>query len=131
MAAPDLGTGSTITFATSTGFAMRLRDINWGGGSRPAIDTTHYGSTARTKLPGDIVDYGAFEAEFEFDPAAHATAANFLLTNAEETITINWGGSGNTSAFTGFVSDMSAEAPNEDLMVMRATIVVDGAITWS
>ena len=129
MAAPDLGTGTTIAFASTTGFSMNLRDINWAGGSRPAVPTTHYGSTSVTKLPGDIIDYGTFDAEFEFDAANLASVS--LLGTAEETITVDWGGSGNTAAFTGFVTDMSVDAVNEEVMVMRCTIAVDGPITFS
>jgi len=130
MAAPDLGTGTTITFGTS-GYTAALRDISLKGVKRAVIERTHYGSTEVGKIPGDIIDNGSYDAEWEFDPALLAIPGNRLHETARETITINFGGSGNTAAFTGFVSDMSVDMPNEDIMVMKGTIQVDGAVTWA
>jgi len=56
--AVDTGHGATITFAT-TGGTWLCRQISGPDVTRPVVDTSYLGtSVKRTKMPGDLDDWG-------------------------------------------------------------------------
>jgi hypothetical protein len=125
--ATDIGTGTTITWGTSS-FAAELLDLNWTGISRGAIPTSHMGTSGyHTKIPTDLIDGGEVEVDYHFDP----TAANLQppIAAAPETITITPAGGNDTFAFTGFVTAVSRVMPFEDKMVGSFTITVGDDVT--
>lgn len=129
----DVGTGTTIVFATS-GFAAGILDVNEDEISRAVIDKTVMASTGnRRKMPGDLVDWGDVTFEFEFDPDEQPP-----ISAAPETITITFpvpsgGSTGATLAGEGFISAWQWGSPLEDKMTAQATITWTGDTgpTWT
>ena len=128
MAAPDLGTGSTIDFGTSS-YSAALMSVSWSGITRPAVKTSHMGSTvADAFIVGDFYDAGEIQATFQFDGTA---AKQPPIGGVAEIITIVVAGDTGVSSWraTGFISDTSWDGPLEDLMIVSCTIKTTGAIS--
>ena len=119
-----IGTGATIAFGTSS-YSVEVTNCN-----RPAIDTTHLGTTnARTFRPGDLYDGGQVEVDIHYDPDDHPP-----ISGAEETITITFDvpsglTNGATAQFTGFIIETGIENPLEDKVTGSYTIKVADEIT--
>lgn len=120
----DLGIGTTIVFGTS-GFSADILSIDGWDRTREKIETTHMGTTSeKTFTPSALSD-----------PGELSLTIHFLGSEAEpiglvpETITIDWGGSGNTWSGSGFVTSYSPQAPIEDRMTASMTIAFSGAIS--
>ena len=133
MALPELGTGATIAFGTST-YSASVEEISWDGAyERSVIETTHLGTTtARTFKPGDLYDPGTLTVTYQFDPDSVSASAPF--TGAVETVTITFPNSaaagGNTTwAASMFVTGVSPNVPLEEKMMMTLTLKATGAIT--
>jgi len=122
----DVGTGTTIAFATSS-FTAELLALNGNDITRADIDVSHMGSTAYMEYqPGALVDGGSIDIEIGFDPDVQPP-----VSAAAETITITFpvasgNSSGATFVFTGYVNTWSFAVPLEDRMTATATIKVDG-----
>ena len=129
MATPDVGTGATVEFLTSS-FSASIMSVSHSGISRPAIDTTHLGtSTARTFIPGDLYNPGQLVLSIEFDPND-----NIPISAAAETIRLTYPlRSGQSVAAkvsaTGFITDASRTVPLEDKMTSEITIKFSGPLT--
>lgn len=123
--AEGVGDGTTVTFATS-GFAPEIRSISWDGITRVMVDRTHLGSTdGKVFLPSEIIDYGTITLVINFDPAD-----NLPASSAQETMTVDWAGSGNTWSASGAcqsVSGVSAEV--ETLMQATLEFKISGNLT--
>lgn len=125
----DVGTGTSISFGTS-GFTAEVLGINHNGVERPSIDTSHLTTTtAKTFMPGDLVDQGEFSLDIAFNP-------NILppIKSAAETIVITFPvpsglSTGATYTFTGFCTGASQVIPFEERMTGTVTIKVSGDIT--
>jgi len=126
--ATDVGTGTTIAFTHTSkpiDVNAELTSIEWSGRSNESIETTHMGSTtARSFIKGDLYDPGEIQLEGHFD--ATEADPNFSESN---TITIDWAGSGQTNAVTGFLTDYSVSAGLEDKMTFSATFKASGVVT--
>ena len=124
--AADVGTATTIAFATSS-FTAEVKSINGSDISREDVDVTHMGSTSYMEFqPAELADGGSIEMEIHFDPDSQPP-----ILGAAETITITFpipsgGASGATFIFTGYVNSWSWEAPLEEVMTAEITIKVDG-----
>lgn len=124
--AADIGTGTTITFGTSS-FTAEIMSVNGNDITREDIDTTHMGTTNyRTFIPADLVDGGSIELEINFDPDSQPPIAG-----AAETITITFPLPAGQSTpadleFSGYVNSWSWGVPNEEKMTATLTIKVDG-----
>ena len=131
MAATDTFTGTTLTFATSS-FTCELLSATIPGATRQAINTSHAGTTtAHTKIPSKLIDWGQLEIEFNFDPDDEPP-----LDGAAETVTITFptpsgGTSGATIAGSGFFSNFTMTGTNEEKMTATATIEWSGDLTWT
>lgn len=127
----DVFTGATVVFGTS-GFSAEILGSTLPGASRPVIDTTHLGTTvARTKMPGDLIDWGQFEFELQFDPDNEPP-----LDQVAETITVTFptpagGLTGATWAFTGFIQNYNATFTLEEKMLATVSLEISGDITWT
>lgn len=125
----DVGTGTTIVFATSA-FTADVLSINGNDISRPSIDVTKMASSAyREFIPGKLVDGGSIEVEALFDPDNQPP-----VDQAAETITITFpipagGLTGATFVFVGYVETWSWADPLEDRMTATMTIKVAGTGT--
>jgi hypothetical protein len=133
-----LGTGTTITFAT-TAFTGQMTNLSQSGKSRPMIKTTHMGTPDTTGTgsdtfqPGLIVDEGTIDFAYHYRPSSGGATSRPVFA-AMETITIEFDSSHDTGAqavFQGAVSDDSWDAPNEDNMTGAGTIKISGAIAWA
>ena len=127
MAAPDVGTGTTILFGTSA-FSANLLSIDWSR-SRGFFETSHMGTTvSHAYAPNDLVDNGEITCEYFFDGGDDPP-----IDAAAEPITIDWAGEGinNKWAASGFVIAVNPSAPHEDRMVMSMTIKITGGVTLS
>jgi len=120
----DLGNLTTVVFGT-TGFTASLLSISGPGISRPAIDVTNLATTvARVFVPSDLYDGGELEMTIQWDGTEAVP-----ITGVAETITIAWGGTINTSSFSGFVTGLSAEVAEGEVMTATITVKVTGAVT--
>ena len=135
MASPavNTATGSTITF--ETGFFAQLLNVSLNGIARPAIKTSHFGSTAGngtttiggdTFIPGDLANPGTMECEFHFNPD---TTPPIMGAAATVTLTIAGSATPATWACSGFMTEFSVSMPLEDKMVANATIQLSGVWT--
>lgn len=75
MAAVDIGTGTTVSFATSL-FSAQVLAVRGPNLTRGSVDTTHMGSTlpsstelgGRTHIPVKLPDMGELELDIHFNP---------------------------------------------------------------
>jgi len=123
----DVGTGTTITFATSS-FSAVVLNVSQDGISRPAKESTSMATTNyREFIPGRLIDGGTIEIEMLYDPEAQppiAGAAESIVIEFPTTLT-----TGAKLTFTGFATDWSWGDPVEELMTSTVTIKVDGVTT--
>ncbi len=138
-ASVNIGTGTTITFAT-TGFSAEvIETVEWTGITRPAVDTTHMTSTqastgqfgGRTFIPPKFADPGQIALMLHFNPQT-----NVPINSAAETITVAFplvSGDATAASWsgTGFITEMGPSVPLEDKMVNRVTIKLSGLITMT
>lgn len=123
----DTGIGTTITFTGSTAFIANVLTLSWDGISRPALDTSHLGtSTWRTFIPGDLVDPGSLAIEMQFE-AANAPP----ITATANTVTINFPGGGTTNDWsaTGFLTDFAINV-DEGIQTATANLKLSGTVTF-
>lgn len=121
----DTGNTATITFGTS-GFTANFHMLSGPEQERPKINKSHLGSADFEEyMPGDLVEPGEIEGEFEYDPDEQPP-----ISAAVETITLTYPSAlanGATCIGTGFVTRWSApELRNNTLMVARVTVAFDG-----
>lgn len=123
------GQGTTITFGTSS-FTANVMSISVDGVERPAIDTSHLGTTtSRTFIPGDLVDEGSVTLAIQYDPDSEPPKKGAL-----ETVTITFPlSTGATTAasraFSAFVTGFDAGVEMDALMTGNVTIKVSGNVT--
>ena len=119
----DIGTGTTVTFASSA-FTAEITRVGFGGITREAVDVTHMESEdAREYDPADLVDSGELNIEGHFNPDTDPP-----VDEAAETVTVTWP-SGATWAGTGFLTNYEADAVVEEKMTFSATVKWTGKIT--
>ncbi|MCP5017109.1 MAG: hypothetical protein GY938_17835 [Ketobacter sp.] len=129
----DVGTGTTIAFATST-FTAEVMNINGSDISREDIETSHMGTTGyKTYIPSKLVDGGTVDLEIAFDPDDQPP-----VSGASEVITVTFptpsgGSSGAKVVFTGYVNTWTWTDPLEEKMTASLTVKVDGqtAPAWT
>lgn len=120
--AVDIGTGITLTFAT-TSFSCEIVEVTPPGSSREVLDTSHQGTTTyKTFMPSDLVDNGQLDFTMHFDPSKTPPIAT-----APETITVGFP-AGAAQDFIGFMFDYKPEGVFEGVMMASASVKVSGAI---
>jgi len=133
-----IGTGASVVFGTS-GFTAEVMSISGTDVSRPAIKTSHLGTTTwDTKTFGDLTDPGGMDMEILLDPAAHGTDSPPPYTaSATETITLCFPGTNATAtnnahmAGSGFVTAWSFGVPLEEVMTASLSCAFTGALAWT
>jgi len=125
--AVGVGDLTTMTFATS-GWTPEIVSINRGGLSRTVIDRTHLGSQGwRQYLLSNIVNAGTCSLNIHFDPA---DTIPFGPSVAFETITIDFGDSGDTESFSGAISSVdNINVVTDEIMSATIEITIDGEPT--
>jgi len=126
MSARD-GTGTTITFGT-TGYSAGIISVDGPGLERDAIDATLMSTTsAKEYIVATLYDAGTLELTVEHDPAVDPP-----ISNAAETITIDWAGSGvGTWSFSGFCTGYKPGAAIGERMTASMSVKATGAVTMS
>lgn len=118
------GHGTTITFATS-GFTAHLRNLSGLGFKRGKIDTTHMETEdAKTNIAEDLYEMNDITAEIFFDPAVVIPSSG-----TDETITIDFKGSGKTFAGTGRIAEASISVPMNDMMTCSLVLHMTSTFT--
>lgn len=124
--AANVGTGTTVTFGTSS-FTADVISVQRGGIAREPVETTHMGTTGgREYMVPDLYDPGDVTLEIAWigslDPPYDGVA---------ETITINYAGagSGHNWAATGFITNLEMGAEIDQRMTATITIKCSGDIT--
>lgn len=127
----DLGTGTTVTFGTSS-FTANLVSVDWDGIERASVQTSHLGTTsAHTFIPGDLYNPGEITMNIQFNPdnappissAAETITVTFPLSSGGITAA-NWAG-------TGFATGFTAGVQLEELMTGTLTVKMSGVITFT
>lgn len=127
MSAPQIGTGTTITFGT-TNFVANIVSADVGEVKRDSKDSTYLGTTtAKTYIPVTLYDSGELGFKAQFD-AANGT--NVPIAHAAETITIAFAG-GHSVAGTGFMTGYKITVQTEDIIMADFKVKFSGALTWS
>lgn len=128
----DNGTGTTVTFGTSS-ITANVTAISDTGVSREAIETTHLGTTGgRTYIPGDIYEPGEITLSVQFDPDKNIEVD---ILRVAETVTITYplaSGQSTASAHasSGFITSYgNVEVAGEALMSAEIVVKKTGALT--
>lgn len=134
----DVGTGSSIAFATSA-YAANLLSLDYTGPSVETPDSSHMGTADsspaagefanRTKISGNLIEGGEFTAVFQFNPndvipvvgSSEVVTVTFPLPAGDAT-PANW-------AFPGIVTAYPPTIPLDDIMTVAVVIMVAGAVT--
>jgi hypothetical protein len=119
------GTGTTVVFTTGTGPACVL-SFDGPTITRSSLETTCVGNSTgfKTFLPADLYKVEDLELTV-LHSAAFDPLANMLELETENTITINWAGSGSAWVIKGFVTEYGPS----DIVVdgnMEATMTIQG-----
>ena len=128
----DLGTGATLTLATTTTTNWLMASADLGTSAIPAVDDSHLGTTNfRTKLPGDLEEPGTFTFVIQVNSTIAAP-----ITGVVElcTITAPIHTSGNTTnatwTATGFIMSVQRTVYEVDgLQVYTIIFQCDGKST--
>ena len=120
----QVGTGTTIVFGTSS-WAGDVRSITGSGNDGiEDINISHLGTTGyHKKIPTTIKDGGTYAVEGFFDP----TLVD-LVTGVEESVVIDWAGSGKTDTFPAYATNFVKGAPFEDAMPFTFDLTVSGDV---
>lgn len=120
------GHGATLAFGTQS-FTAAYREIGGTSKEREAINTSHLGTTDyHTKIPGDLVDAGGFDATALYDPAVGGPS----IAADPETVTVTFpltgGSTPATLAGSAFVTSASEPSLATDQLMEQAL-----TITWA
>lgn len=133
-----VGMGTLISY--ESGFLGCIKDINWGGFERKAIESTcnntaltaasdGFQTAGRTFFPGRLINNGQLELMIEFDQDL-ALPLNKGASSMSVTWTVPVGKTtGAVWSFSGFMIAASISAPLEELITAKVTIQVSGNIT--
>lgn len=126
--AVDTGHGTTVTWGTSTTLnALKVVSVSVNGYTVEDVNTSHMGTTGtRTYQASDLIEGGDFTIVYQYDPAVDITVGG-----ANETCTIDWGGTGNTSACSAYRKSVDFSADSDSGELMLATVVVKAAGAWT
>lgn len=119
------GQGTTISFGTS-GFAARLIGVNGPDIKREAIESSVMSTEDWKKfIMASLADGGEVSIDVEHDGSDDPP-----VNEPAETISINWGGLGNSWSFSGAMSGYSPKAAMGERMQATMTLKVCGEITF-
>jgi len=132
----DVGTGITIAFGTNTSLSYEILDVQPFSAAREFILTSHMGTTsAHTKLPKDLADWGQLVVEVAYDADSIASGYAPPINDVAETITVTYpkeAGKSTAAYFTasGFMTNFTPKMPFEDKMTASFTVEWSGAPTF-
>ena len=118
------GHGTTISFGTSS-FDAAVISVKGPSLKRESIDeTTMATADAMAFDPADLYDGGEFSLT-----VVHDIADLPPIDGANETITIDWAGTGNEWSFSGHMTGYEGGASIGERMEADVTIKVSGAVS--
>lgn len=130
------GTGCSITLASSD-YDVNILAVSDGGASIPVVDTTHLGTTtARTKIVGDLIDFGEWTIEIHIDPDKLDLMKTTMEAGAQ-TVTFTWkkisGEPTNAATVSGSaaLTAHSFTVPLEDIVTGTYTLSWLGDVTYA
>lgn len=119
----------------TTNYDVQILSFSSNGVTVPVVDTSHLGTTtARSKIMGDLKDFGTMEVEFHVDPDKLDTLDTALGVSQTMTFTfktVTGETSGATMAGSGAISEHNFTVPLEDKMVGNYTIAWLGDVTFT
>lgn len=127
--AGDIGTGATVATSTSA-FTANYTNISWGGIGRPAIKTSHLGTTGfDTFTVGDLCDPGEVTLEVFYNtailPPIRGVQETWTITTPPATGMMTGDAYSASMAVTGFEFNV----PHEEMITATLTLKVLGTIT--
>lgn len=111
MSAPQVGTGTAVTFSAATGFLANALSVNHSGMEVADVETTTLATTGgRTYQPGDLMEPGEVEIGLAFDPTVDPPILTTPSPTGNLVITYPGGAGGQWSA-AGYMKafDITAE----------------------
>ncbi len=142
MPAPTIPTGTHSHNATLSNWVTaayvafgKIKNIKRGPTKIKESDATSLGSAAATKefLPG-LVDEGGFNATLVFLKADYATLRSWIRVMQGFQIQApdgSSGSSGSTWQFSGFLTELGEEFPEDDLISVDVTFKISGPVTFA
>jgi hypothetical protein len=142
MAAPDLGSKTTVSFGTSTltTSVFRVMGASVNGISREVIPTSHLlTNVANTFLPSDRYDPGELTLSMQMHHAGwltlmleiYGTGATAPTTANTEVVTLRFGGAGTEDmTMNAFVTNTDFDIPDEGLMTCDMTFKLTGNVEF-
>lgn len=126
--AVDTGHGTTVAWGTTTALnALNVMSVTIGGYSLGDVNTSKMSTTGtRTYMPSDLIEGGEFTIVYQYDPAVDIT-----LIQTAETCTIDWGGTGNTSACSAYRKSVDWGATSDSGELMTVNVVCKAAGAWT
>ena len=144
MAAPDLGTKTTVQFDSDVAFGndtgtWKVISCNFTGMTRAMINTSHLKTgVADTFIGADRYDPGQLAIQAQFDMTLYDALSEDVLGTGStaptagttgDTVTINPGGVGAEDfTCTGIVEDIAINMEDETLMMMDLTVKLSGPV---
>lgn len=124
----DEGAGGSLKFS-STSYTCEIVSITPSGQKRAALDTTHLASTAKTYMPGDLIDPGTLEVVIHYPPDTpppFTAAENFILYFPKSGTQTT----GASLTALGFISERSGPAVKVDeIMEQTITVQLSGVVS--
>ena len=120
------GHGTVLAFATS-GFAAKLIGVDGPDMKRDSIDETYMDTVdAKAFDPADLYDGGELSLTVQ-----HQTSALPPIGGANETVTIDWAGTGDVWSFTAHMTGYSPTAAIGSRMEAKVTLKISGVVSVS
>ncbi len=124
----EIGTGSTLAFATS-GWTPEIIGINLPGITRESINTSHLGTTtAHTYMLTSLYDGGTLDLEIAWDPDEDPP---IFAGSDMETLTLTFAGAGDPWTFSAGQIELGIAVPLEDKMTASCSFKISGPISRS
>lgn len=126
----DVGTGSTLTFGT-TSYTTQILSVSYSGAEVAVVDTSHFGTTGhRDYIFGDLKEGGELSVSINYGPDEP------VPLGTQETVTLTFpiptgGSSGATMVFSGGIRSSGFDVPLEDKMTGTFVVKVMGDITFT
>ncbi len=143
MAAPDLGSKTTITIGASAmdgGTTMDVTGCSINGVSREVIPTSHFlTAVANTFLPSDRYDGGELVIQAQLDHTAwvafmadvYGTGSTAPTEGDSSSVDVVLGGvAAEIVRFSAFITNTDYDIPDEGLMTCEMTFKVTGNIEF-
>jgi hypothetical protein len=123
----QIGTGATAVLTTNA-LGMDLTNINWAGITRPAVKSSHIGTTdADTFIFAERTDWGTVNLAGYFNVVGQLPITNMEATTPD-TMTVTFA-DGSTWAASVGSTEFEFDNPDEEMVTFAASFKVTGKPT--